>query len=174
MSLLIYSPRCKHSMDVIEYINKHQQLKQLVNYHNVNTQGIPPNYRNKINRVPTMLTKNGKILVGTEIKNWLDSLLPAKEVSHGSIGAFGCVLGDAERARRLKERPGRVHRSRSEGNAVHWGEVGWEADNKACERGWAGNEFILQNTSGEVETSMRYKDKEVGVILGSVQQSSSH
>ncbi len=99
MSLLIYSPRCKHSMDVIEYINKHPQLKQLVNYHNVNTQGIPPNYRTKINRVPTMLTKNGKILVGTEIKNWLDSLLPAKEVSNGSIGAFGCSMtsldGDA-------------------------------------------------------------------------------
>ena len=86
MSLLIYSPRCKHSMDVIEYINKHQQLKQLVNYHNVNTQGIPPNYRNKINRVPTMLTKNGKILVGTEIKNWLDSLLPKKEIEHGGFG----------------------------------------------------------------------------------------
>lgn len=79
-------------MDVIEYINKHAQLKQLVHYHNVNTQGIPPNYRNKINRVPTMLTKNGKILVGTEIKNWLDSLLPAKEVSHAHIGGFGCNM----------------------------------------------------------------------------------
>ena len=72
MSLLIYSPRCKHSMEVIEYINQHQQLKQLVHYHNINTQGIPPAYRNKITRVPTMLTKNGKILVGAEIKNWLD------------------------------------------------------------------------------------------------------
>ena len=92
MSLLIYSPRCKHSMDVIEYINSHQQLKQLVRYHNVNTQGIPPNYQSKINRVPTMLTKNGKILVGTEIKNWLDSLLPPKEVSHGSVSAFGCSM----------------------------------------------------------------------------------
>ena len=78
MSLLIYSPRCKHSMDIIEYISKHQQLKQLVHYHNVNTQGVPPNYKNKISRVPTMLTKNGKILVGIEIKNWLDSLLPSK------------------------------------------------------------------------------------------------
>ena len=46
-----------------------------------------------------MLTKNGKILVGNEIKNWLDSLLPAKEVTHSSIGAFGCSMtsldGDA-------------------------------------------------------------------------------
>ena len=92
MSLLIYSPRCKHSMDVIEYINKVPQLKQLVHYHNINTQGIPPNYRNKINRVPTMLTKNGKILVGNEIKNWLDSLLPKKDVEHSSIGAFGCSM----------------------------------------------------------------------------------
>lgn len=92
MSLLIYSPRCKHSMDVIEYINKIPQLKQLVHYHNINTQGIPPNYRNKINRVPTMLTKNGKILVGNEIKNWLDSLLPKKEVEHSGIGAFACSM----------------------------------------------------------------------------------
>jgi len=82
MSLLVYSPRCKHSMEIIEYIAKQPQLKQMVHYHNVNTQGIPPAYRNKINRVPTMLTKNGKVLVGTEIKNWLDSLLPNKEVSN--------------------------------------------------------------------------------------------
>lgn len=92
MSLLIYSPRCKHSMDVIEYINSIPQLKQMVNYHNVNTQGIPPNYRNKINRVPTMLTKNGKILVGNEIKNWLDSLLPKKDIENAGIGAFGCSM----------------------------------------------------------------------------------
>lgn len=96
MSLLIYSPRCKHSMDVIEYINKHQQLKQLVHYHNINTQGIPANYRNKINRVPTMLTKNGKILVGNEIKNWLDSLLPKKEIDHGSIGGIGCSMSSLD------------------------------------------------------------------------------
>jgi len=73
-------------MEVIEYINRQPQLKQLVGFHNVNTQGIPPAYRNKINRVPTMLTKNGKILVGNEIKNWLDSLLPNKEVSNWGFG----------------------------------------------------------------------------------------
>ena len=44
MSLLIYSPRCKHSMDLVQYINDHSQLKQIVHYHNVNTQGIPNQY----------------------------------------------------------------------------------------------------------------------------------
>jgi hypothetical protein len=73
-------------MEIIEYINSKSQLKQLVNYHNVNTQGIPPAYRNKITRVPTLLTKNSKILVGNEIKNWLESLLPNKEVEHCGIG----------------------------------------------------------------------------------------
>lgn len=96
MSLLIYSPRCKHSMDVIEYINNHQQLKQLVHYHNINTQGVPANYRNKINRVPTMLTKNGKILVGNEIKNWLDSLLPKKSIENSSIGGMGCSMSSLD------------------------------------------------------------------------------
>lgn len=86
MSLLIYSPRCKHSMEIIEYIQKHDQLKQLIHYHNINTQGIPPAFRNKITRVPTMLSKNGKIFVGNEIKNWLDSLLPNKEVTNWGFG----------------------------------------------------------------------------------------
>ena len=86
MSLLIYSPRCKHSMEVIDYVNRQPQLKQLVGYHNINTQGIPPAYTNKITRVPTMLTKNGKVLVGGEIKNWLDSLLPNKEIGNWGFG----------------------------------------------------------------------------------------
>ena len=88
MSLLIYSPRCKYSMEIIDYINSKPQLKQLVNYHNVNTQGIPPAYQDKITRVPTMLTKNGKILVGNEIKNWLESLLPNKQIEHCGIGGW--------------------------------------------------------------------------------------
>ena len=91
MSLLIYSPRCKFSMEVIEYINQHKQLQQLVHYHNINTQGIPPAYRNKITRVPTMLTKNGKILVGSEIKNWLVSLLPNREIQNCGFGG-GCSM----------------------------------------------------------------------------------
>lgn len=39
-----------------------------------------------------MLTKNGKVLVGNEIKNWLDSLLPAKDVEHAGIGGMACGM----------------------------------------------------------------------------------
>jgi|TARA_R110001583_G_scaffold110294_1_gene259225 hypothetical protein len=98
MSLLIYSPQCNHSLDIIDYINKHEQLKQIVKYHNINKLGIPPQYKNKITRVPTMLTKNGKLLVGNEIRNWLESLLPVKELETCNFG--GCsttsLEGDGE------------------------------------------------------------------------------
>jgi hypothetical protein len=42
-----------------------------------------------------MLTKNGKILVGNEIKNWLDSLLPNKEIDNwGFSGACSMTTLD--------------------------------------------------------------------------------
>lgn len=90
MSLLIFSPKCAHSVDVINYVNKYPQLKQLVQFHNINVLGIPPQYRAKITRVPTMLTKNGKILVGKEIQNWLESLLPTEDFEACDFG--GCVM----------------------------------------------------------------------------------
>ena len=86
MSLLVFSPKCKHSMDVVTCINSHSQLKQIVQYHNVSELGIPVQYRSKITRVPTMLTKHGKILVGKEIHNWLESLLPVQDLETCGFG----------------------------------------------------------------------------------------
>jgi hypothetical protein len=96
MSLLIYSPKCSHSLDLIDYIKRQPQLAQLVNYHNVNTQGIPSQYAHQITRVPTMLTKNGKFLVGNEIKNWLDSLLPNNEIETCGFGGCSMTTLDGE------------------------------------------------------------------------------
>lgn len=87
-ALLIYSNRCSHSKDIINFINQHAQLKQIVQFHDVNTLGIPQQYANKINRVPTMLTKNGKLLVGNEVKQWLQSLLP-NEITNCQLGSCG-------------------------------------------------------------------------------------
>ena len=87
-ALLIYSNRCNHCIDIINFVNQHAQLKQLVHFHNVNTLGVPQQYANKINRVPTMLTKNGKLLVGNEVKQWLQSLLP-NDITNCPLGAGG-------------------------------------------------------------------------------------
>lgn len=96
MSLLIYSPKCSHSVDIVNYINRHAQLRQIVQFHNVNTMGIPQQYRSKITRVPTMLTKNGKILVGKEIQNWLESLLPVEDLETCGFGKCEMTTLDGE------------------------------------------------------------------------------
>jgi len=96
MSLLVFSPKCKHSVEVIEYIKKHKELQQIVQYHNVTVAGIPPEFRTKITRVPTMLTKNGKILVGREIHNWLESLLPVQELETCDFGSIFSSTLDGE------------------------------------------------------------------------------
>jgi hypothetical protein len=96
MSLLIFSPKCKHSVDLVEFIAHHQQLKQIVTFHNVNTMGIPPQYKSKISRVPTMLTKNGKILIGQEIHNWLESLLPVQDLDPCGFGTCEMSTLDGE------------------------------------------------------------------------------
>ena len=89
-ALLIYSDKCGHCKEVIAYVNSNPQLTQIVRYHNVNTLGLPQQYQKQITRVPTLLSKNGKILVGKEIKQWLSSLLPVEFTSCSLGGGFGC------------------------------------------------------------------------------------
>lgn len=99
MSLLVYSPRCAHSIDIVDYIQKNSNFKQMVKFHNINTQGIPKQYASVITRVPTLLTQNGKILVGNEIKAWFESLLPSNDFSgcgFGSACAVTSINGDDE------------------------------------------------------------------------------
>jgi hypothetical protein len=101
MSLLIFSPQCNHSLDIIDYISKNETLKNIVSYHNINKLGIPPQFKNKITRVPTLLTKNGKLLVGNEIKNWLESLLPVQEIEMCGFGS--CDMTSLEESENNKQ-----------------------------------------------------------------------
>ena len=92
MALLLYSPRCKHSVETVNFIRSSPQLLQIVKFHDVSAMGVPMQYRGKITRVPTMLTQNGKHLVGNEIKSWLQSLLPQAEVTTLQLGGWGATL----------------------------------------------------------------------------------
>ena len=95
-ALLLYSTKCKHSVEIIQFIQGHPKIKPLVQYHNVNERGVPPEYQKKINRVPTLLTKNGKLLVGGEIKQWLLSLLPSEISEAAAPGGFQFGMCDLE------------------------------------------------------------------------------
>lgn len=89
MALLLFSPKCQYSMEIHAFIKSNPQLGQIVRYHDVSALGVPPQYQGKITHVPTMLTQNGKFLVGKEIRQWLSSLLPAPEITTCQLGGWG-------------------------------------------------------------------------------------
>jgi hypothetical protein len=51
----------------------------MVKFHNVN-KGVPK----RVERVPTLVTSDGKMLVGGEVKAWLESMLPASFTEYES------------------------------------------------------------------------------------------
>ena len=73
MALLVYSDKCKWSQDTMTYIKTQPALLEIVRFWNVNDQGLPSK---KITRVPTLVTNDGKMLVGQEVMAWLESMLP--------------------------------------------------------------------------------------------------
>lgn len=64
MALLVYSDKCKWSQDTMTYIKTQPALLEIVRFWNVNDQGLPSK---KITRVPTLVTNDGKMLVGQEV-----------------------------------------------------------------------------------------------------------
>ena len=94
--LLVYSPKCNHCKDVVQFVMSNPSLKQIVSYHDIHERGIPQQYKNKITSVPTLLTKNGKLLVGAEVKQFLISLLPCEITQCSISGGFGGSLLEGE------------------------------------------------------------------------------
>ena len=83
MSVLIFSKRCPHCMNVIDFIKENKPLHNLVTFHDVNVKGIPPKLHNKITTVPVLVTKDGGILTGKDIIPWFQNLLPSEFTGMG-------------------------------------------------------------------------------------------
>ena len=85
MATLVYSDRCQYSAQVIRFIQENPALLQVIRFHNVTKQGVPSK---QITRVPTIVTNDNKILVGSEVKAWLDSMV-ASSNDFEPVDAFG-------------------------------------------------------------------------------------
>jgi len=88
--MLVYSDRCQYSAQVIKEIQSNPALLHIVRFHNVSTHGIPSK---QVTRVPTLVTNDGKILVGQEVRSWLQSMLPVTEIE-GNEGGFATSMID--------------------------------------------------------------------------------
>lgn len=93
MALLVYSDKCKWSMEIIQFIKTQPTLIEIVRFHNISTQGVPSK---KITKVPTLVTNNGDMKVGGEVKTWLVSMIPVEFESWDSTGNFVSNLDGSE------------------------------------------------------------------------------
>jgi hypothetical protein len=81
-------------MDVLSLVKEHPSLGQMLRFHNVTTQGRPKT--EKVTRVPTLITSSGQILVGAEVKNWLESMIPQEIEMWDGAGVFCATLDGDE------------------------------------------------------------------------------
>lgn len=70
-SVLIYSLRSDYCKELIEFVKSDDLLKTIVKFHDVNTQGVP----NGISRVPTLISPEGKFIIGGDIKEYLEGFI---------------------------------------------------------------------------------------------------
>lgn len=98
MALLLFSRRCKHSINIVNFIQKNKPLHSLIQFHDVNQAGVPQQLHGKITGVPTLVTQNGQILEGREVKNWLESMIPTKDPEYDSStwGGMGAGMQSLE------------------------------------------------------------------------------
>jgi|688.fasta_scaffold01535_23 hypothetical protein len=75
MATLVYSENCKFCADVIQYINDTPVLGRIVGFHDIR-KGIPKG----VTRVPSIVTSQGNIIIGGDIKGYLQQMIPPPEV----------------------------------------------------------------------------------------------
>lgn len=84
MALLVYSDKCNFCVETLNYIKTQPELLQILRFHNISTNGIPSD---RIKRVPTLVTNEGKLYVGSEVRSWLESMVPM-DISSFNNDAF--------------------------------------------------------------------------------------
>jgi len=93
MALLVYSDKCNFCVETLSYIKTQPALLQILRFHNVSTNGIPSK---SITRVPTLVTNEGKMYVGSEVRTWLESMVPMDIVSFSNDGFSITNLDESE------------------------------------------------------------------------------
>lgn len=70
-STLVYSLRSDYCKDLVEFVKTNELLVTIVRLHDVNVKGAPPG----VTRVPSLITTEGKVIIGGDIKQHLESFL---------------------------------------------------------------------------------------------------
>lgn len=93
MALLVYSDKCRYCVETLSYIKTQPSLLQILRFHNVSTQGVPSG---KITRVPSLVTNDGKLYEGGDVRDWLESMIPMDITSYTDTSFAVTNLDDME------------------------------------------------------------------------------
>jgi len=74
---MFYSPRCEHCLEANKILENTPYADQ-IEYLNVHQTEIPSEYKKELTHVPAIITNEGKLLVGTEVRQWALSLIPTE------------------------------------------------------------------------------------------------
>jgi predicted thioredoxin/glutaredoxin len=80
MATLVYSDKCRNCYELIEYIKTKPPLHTIVRYQHVDD-GVP----NGVTKVPSLITSDGMLYVGNQIRPYLQTLAPDK-IERVSLG----------------------------------------------------------------------------------------
>lgn len=96
-ALLLYSMRCQYCVAILGTIQKHKALQTIIKLHDINRLGVPQALMGKIDCVPVLITKDGNIMSGKEVKNWIHSMIPDNnEVGSMGFGGLGAGIQSLE------------------------------------------------------------------------------
>jgi hypothetical protein len=88
-AIMLYSPRCQHCHDVFKLLDQ-CPVKDQIKYQNIHEEPIPEDYRKVLTHVPALITKDGRPLMGPEVKQWVLSMMPVEVESfnHSTFASF--------------------------------------------------------------------------------------
>jgi len=86
---LFYSNKCSHSAQVLHLVRGYEPLARKTRLYDISIHSLPQSYERVVSRVPTLVTADGSIRVGNEIKAYVRSLIPTniEYIAAGDIDA---------------------------------------------------------------------------------------
>ena len=88
-AIFIYSPRCLHCGEIFKLL-ENTPIANHIQLHNVHEKPIPEEHKKMLTHVPAVILKDGRLLIGNEVRQWALSLIPSdvESYSRKSFASF--------------------------------------------------------------------------------------
>lgn len=90
MNVLVISKKCvANCVPLVKYIQSKPELTKIIKIHDIHDNGVPSG----VKRVPTLIKQDGTLLIGGDIKTYLDSFVDSIPNIEANGNRFGFDIG---------------------------------------------------------------------------------